>query len=102
MKISKEVAVRAILLILALLNQLLASAGKGTFEFTEDGVYQFVSFAFTVGTIAWGWWKNNSVTLAARISDKLMKAIKEDGIESFKELLDRFGIEVDGGEKDAE
>ncbi len=69
MKIRTDTIVRTILLVLALVNQVLAIAGKQAFPITEDQVYQLVSLIATIVASGWAWWKNNSFTQAAIEAD---------------------------------
>lgn len=74
---------RTVVLFLALANQMLAIFGKGQIAITEDEVYQLVSVIATIIATLSAWWKNNSFTQAAQVSDQMMKDIKccekEDG-----------------------
>lgn len=76
MNVNKDTIARTIVLALALMNQVLAILGKGTFEFAEEEIYQLVSLIFTVGASATAWWKNNSFTPEALKADELMKELK--------------------------
>lgn len=76
MNANKDTIARTIVLALALMNQVLAILGKGTFEFAEEEIYQLVSLIFTVGASATAWWKNNSFTPEALKADELMKELK--------------------------
>lgn len=71
--VKPDTIARTACLALALINQLLAIAGKGQFEFAENDIYQFVSLAATFITAAISWWKNNSFTQAAIEADKTFK-----------------------------
>lgn len=64
---------RTICLLLALVNQCLATFGKGALPFTDDQVYQIVSLIATIVTGAIAWWKNNSFTQNAIAADKMRK-----------------------------
>ena len=58
-----------ICLLIALINQMLILCGKGRIPFTEDEIYQTVSY-IALGVIAlWNWWKNNSFTDKAQQAD---------------------------------
>ena len=67
-----ETIARTIVLALALINQCLAMAGRGTIDIAESEIYQIVSLAFTCGASVWAWWKNNSFTKEAIQADKIM------------------------------
>lgn len=69
-KVKTDTIARTLALAIALLNQVLAVAGKETLPFGEEPVYQFVSLALTLATSLVAWWKNNSFTAAAIIGDR--------------------------------
>ncbi|MGL4697137.1 phage holin [Enterococcus larvae] len=77
--VSAQTVARTIVLFLALLNQLLATFGKGTLDIVEDDVYQVVSLIVTIGSTLVAWWKNNSFTGAAVEADEVLKELKNDG-----------------------
>lgn len=77
-----DTIVRTIVLIIALLNQGLAIAGKEVFPVTDDQVYQIVSLIATVGASVWAWWKNNSFTKNAIEADKFLAELKTKNVES--------------------
>ena len=74
--IKPDTIARTIFLFIALVNQMLAIAGKEVFPVTEDQVYQIVSLIATVGTAVWAWWKNNSFTKAAIEADEVLDHLK--------------------------
>lgn len=76
MKVTVDTIARTVCLALALINQVLAVAGKEAFEFTNDEVYQVVSLIATFATSAISWWKNNSFTKEAIEADAAMKTAK--------------------------
>lgn len=75
-EIKTDTIVRTILLALAIINQILAIAGKDKLPFTDDQVYQAVSLIATIVTSVVAWWKNNSFTQAALAADEEMKELK--------------------------
>ncbi len=77
MKVSAGTVARTICLLLALANQILAVAGRGTISFADNDVYQIVSAVFMVITTVAAWWKNNSFTSAAIMADEIMKEEKQ-------------------------
>lgn len=93
MKVNKDTIGRTIVLAIALLNQVLAIFGKGTFDFAEEQIYQIVTLLFTFGASITAWWKNNSFSKSAIVGDKLKQAIREDGIEGVTGTLAELGIE---------
>ncbi len=76
MKIKADTIARTIVLLLALINQILATAGKGKIEISENDIYQFVSLGCTIAAAVWAWWKNNSFTSAAIRADEVMRSLK--------------------------
>lgn len=76
-EIKSDTIARTIVLALALINQILAIAGKGTIPITEDTIYQVVTLIATIAASVWSWWKNNSFTKAAIEGDKVMNQLKK-------------------------
>ena len=74
--INSDTIARTIVLALALINQVLAIAGKGTISFANSDIYQLVSLIWTIGASVTAWWKNNSFTAAARKADELKDELK--------------------------
>lgn len=79
-KIAPDTIARTIVLALALLNQCLAIAGKGTIQIAENDVYQIVSLAWTIVSAIIAWWYNNSFTKKAIRADKYLDALKNGGM----------------------
>lgn len=77
MKVKSETIARTVCLIVTLINQALAIAGKEKIPITENQIYQIVSLLATIGISLWNWWKNNSFTPAAIKADEFMKKLKE-------------------------
>ena len=75
-KISPDTIARTIVLALALLNQILATAGKGTIDIAENDIYQVLSLAATILTTLMAWWKNNSFSKDAIEADDYLKELK--------------------------
>ena len=80
-KVSPDTIARTIVLALALLNQCLAIAGKGTIQIAENDVYQIVSLAWTIISAVVAWWWNNSFTQKAIRADKYLDALKNGGMD---------------------
>lgn len=74
--VKTDTVVRTIVLLIALVNQVLAIAGKEAFPVTADQVYQGVSLIATVAASVWAWWKNNSFTKNAIEADKVLDELK--------------------------
>ncbi len=79
--ISNGTIARTIVLILALVNQVLAIAGRGTIDIADDTIYQLCTLGATLITALAAWWKNNSFTAAAIAGDDTKRAAKL-GIEN--------------------
>lgn len=76
--IKTETIIRTVVLIVALINQILAIAGKDTLPIYESDISQIISISVTICSTLWAWWKNNSFT---------HNAIKAD---DYKKHLDRL------------
>ena len=74
--VKADTIARTIILILALINQILAIAGKDKIPVVESDIYQICSLAVKVGSAIWSWWKNNSFTKTAIKADEYKKALK--------------------------
>ena len=76
MKPPIEVIVRTAVLIVTWVNMLLAAKGWNPIPFTDEQVGQGVSVAAAAIATIWAWWKNNSVTIAARRGDEVTRSLK--------------------------
>ena len=79
--VTKDTWARLIVIVFAFINQTLVIFGKEQLPFTNDEVYQIVSYAFTILASVWGYWKNNSLTLEAQKADEKLKEYKKEGLE---------------------
>ena len=70
----KETVIRTVVLVLALVNQILVSCGVEVLPISEEWVASLI----TTAAALWAWWKNNSFTREARMSDALMRRLKEE------------------------
>lgn len=75
--ISKGTIIRTAVLVLAIINNALAIAGKSPLPIESETLTEIISFAFTTGAAFSAWWKNNSFTDAALEADKLMNELKQ-------------------------
>lgn len=82
----KNTLIRFSLLLLALVNQSLTMFGYPLLPFDEQVVTDIVTIIFTIVTALWAWWKNNNITPAAKLVQKILNAIKNGNI-SEDELL---------------
>lgn len=70
--VSAQTWTRTVVLIIALINQALVVFGITKNEVEIETWTQYVSYAFTVFTAVWSWWKNNSFTLKAQEADNIL------------------------------
>lgn len=77
-QIKADTVARTICLALAIVNQVLAVAGKEILPFGEDDIYQVCSLIATIITSGIAWWKNNSFTQAALTADETLKKLKSN------------------------
>lgn len=78
MKIKTETIVRTVILIVALINQALAVAGKSLLPITDDQISEVITLVITVGASLWAWWKNNSFTKKAIEADYVLQKLREE------------------------
>ena len=64
---------RTILLVVAIINNALAIAGKSPLPISNEEITEVVSFGFTIATALVAWWKNNSFTQKAIAADETFK-----------------------------
>lgn len=76
MKISKGTIIRTAILVIAIINNALALAGKSPLPIDNEMVTEAVSFGATAITAMIAWWKNNSFTSNAIKADELLKEMK--------------------------
>lgn len=74
--VKKQTIIRTVILILALINNALALAGKSPLPFDDETITTVVSFLFTTGSALWAWWKNNSFTEPAILADEWLESFK--------------------------
>ena len=75
-KMTKQTAIRSIILLIALVNQALVSFGLSPFPFTAQEIEVALSYVFTAIATIWAWWKNNSATEEANEADEYMRELK--------------------------
>lgn len=75
-KVSKGTIIRTAVLVLAIVNNALAIAGKSPLPVDDQTVTEVISFVFTTGAAFVAWWKNNSFTPEAITADETLKANK--------------------------
>ena len=75
-KITAGTIIRALCLILALINLTLETMGKKIIPVTDDQISELVTLVITIATSLVGFWKNNSFTQEAIIADGIMHELK--------------------------
>lgn len=75
---TKGTIIRTACLVLAILNNALAIAGKSPIPIDDAMLTEIISFVFTVAASLVAWWKNNSFTLHAIKADEYMKELKKE------------------------
>lgn len=84
-----NLVVRIIVLVAVLLNQMLVAFGKNPLPFADETIYELASIIATIAVSGYNAWKNNNVTNAAKIAQKVLDAIKRGQItiEAVETLL---------------
>ena len=75
-KPSKGTIIRAIVLAIALINQLLVAAGYSPLPINDENSEMIISSIFTAAIALITWWKNNSITPEAIEADKRLETFK--------------------------
>lgn len=76
--INQDLAVRLIICLIALVNAVSDMLGGPHLEIGPEQVTTCVNAAFLIGTFAWGFWKDNPFTAAAKEGNEVTKILKED------------------------
>ncbi len=71
--VSKQTWVRTVVLALALVNQALVMFGVTDNEVELETWTRYATYAFTVISAIWSWWKNNSFTKKAQEADTVLQ-----------------------------
>lgn len=71
--VSKQTWVRTVVLVLALVNQALVMFGVTDNEVELETWTRYATYAFTVISAIWSWWKNNSFTKKAQEADTVLQ-----------------------------
>lgn len=73
---NKEVIVRLIVSIVAVINAILVIAGKNEIAIADNVLYEVASIIAVIVIWIWGFWKNNSFTKEAKKADEYMHELK--------------------------
>lgn len=73
--IKPETVARTFVLMLALINQCLSSAGKSPLPINNETLEQFITAGITTAAALWAWWKNNSFTQGALQADAYLASL---------------------------
>ena len=71
-KISKGTIIRTACLVLAIINNALAIAGKSPLPISNETLTEVISFCFTTVASIYSWWYNNSFTQKAIEADEVL------------------------------
>ena len=74
---TKATFIRLTVLVIALVNQVLVSAGQQVIPWSTEEIESIVSAVFTAVAAAWAAWKNNSVTSEAIAADTILHDLKD-------------------------
>lgn len=82
--------IRIVVLVAVLVNQALVAFGKNPLPFADETIYELASVLATIFVAGYNAWKNNNVTNAAKIAQKVLDALKKGQItiEAVETLLD--------------
>lgn len=86
-KIPTETIIRAIVLLVTLVNTVLTMSGKNPLPFAEEELYAWLSAVATVAATLWAWWKNNSFTPEAIQADKYLAGLKANSTTTDDETI---------------
>lgn len=75
-QITSGTTARTVILILALVNQVLTTTGHSVINISDENINTLISTGFTIVSAIIAWWKNNSFTQAAIMTDEVMKEDK--------------------------
>jgi SPP1 family holin len=71
-----QLIARLVISILVCINMVATMAGWNPIPYDEDSIYITVSTIVTIVTWAYGFWKNNNFTTAAKEGQKVIDEIK--------------------------
>ena len=85
-KITAGTIIRALCLILALINLTHETMGKKIIPVTDDQISELVTLVITIATSLVGFWKNNSFTQEAIIADGIMHELKAIAKKDYEDV----------------
>ena len=88
--VSKGTIIRAVLVVLAIVNTALTVSGKNPLPFDEAWVENVITIGFDAVVTWLAYWKNNSYSKNAITADEVLKALKE-GIITVEDLVLKKG-----------
>ena len=77
MKITKSTIVRAILIVLVIINFVLEKCGVDVIPADEGAILMWVEGIIEIAVIVVGFWKNNSFSLNAIKADEFLRKLRE-------------------------
>lgn len=77
----KGTLIRTIVLVIALINQFLVTAGLNPIPGAEDQWGEILTYLFTAIVAVWAWFKNNYVTAKGK---KQKEVLKKEGLTKAK------------------
>lgn len=86
--VTAETWTRLIMAIIVAINQGLAIFGREKLPFTENEIYQVISFILSCWTLWRNHWKNNSYTQPAQDGDKVMHTLESGELEYTEPLTE--------------
>ncbi len=72
----RNMIVRLLFLLFALLNMILTATGLNPIPVSDEVAYEIISIVAVIGASVWNAWKNNNMTTAAKVAQKVTDAIK--------------------------
>lgn len=97
-KITTGTIIRALCLILALVNLTLETMGKRIIPITDDQISELVTLVITIATSIVGFWKNNSFTQEAIIADGIMHELKAIAKKDYEDAAPKEVPETQDGD----
>ena len=80
-----DAAARLAVTAVMIINMVLTMKGRNPLPFDENTLTESLSAAMAAAAVIWSWWKNNNLTVAASVSQQMLRAVKEDGIPDYEE-----------------